>query len=128
MAELLHEDDVDEATDLFTKRLTEILDKVAPIKTIQVRSNYLPWMSDITKANINLRNDLLSKAKKTKDDKHWKEYKKLRNFINNSIKAEKRQWQEHKLKSFGKDSKSIWKNVKKLVRLQISWLPHTANG
>ena len=38
---------------------TEILDKMAPIKTIQVRSNYLPWMSEATKNKIKMRITLL---------------------------------------------------------------------
>ena len=60
---------------MFTSRLTEILDKLAPIKTIQVRSNYLPWMSDTTKTQIKLRNELLNKAKVSNLEKDWKEYR-----------------------------------------------------
>ena len=65
-------EDVDEATEMFTKRLTDVLDILAPIKTIQVRSNYLPWMSDTTKNNIKVRNDLLKKAKESKKDNDYK--------------------------------------------------------
>ena len=56
-------EDVDNACEMFTNRLTEILDKMAPIKTIQVRSNYLPWMSEATKNKIKMRNKKLKIAK-----------------------------------------------------------------
>ena len=114
-------EDVEIAVEMFTKKVTDILDDMCPMKTIQVRTNYLPWMSDETKDRINQRNELLKKAKKSKIDNDWKEYKKLRNSINNSIKTEKKNWQANKLKSFGKDSKSIWKNVK-------NWLGWKSNG
>ena len=77
---------------------------MAPVKIIQVRNNYLPWMSNDTKNNIQLRNELLKKAKATSKDSDWKEYRKLRNFINNSIRMEKKMWQANKLESFGIDS------------------------
>ena len=105
-------EDLDKATDMFTKKLTKVLDE---------RYNYLPWMSEATKNNIKLRNEMLRKSKETQLDKDWKEYKKLRNSINNTIKTEKKLWQENKLISFGKDSKSIWKNVK-------NWLGWKTNG
>ena len=87
---------------IFTTRITEVLDVMAPVKTIQVRTNYLPWMSDLTKEKIKLRNSLLNKAKQSNQDKDWKKYKKLRNSINNTIRGEKKNWQSNKLKTFGK--------------------------
>ena len=114
-------DDVEVAVNIFTNKITEILDVMAPLKTIQVRTNYLPWMSDVTKENIKLRNELHKKAKDTKLETDWKQYRKLRNNINNTIKQEKIDWQAHKLKTFKKDSKSIWKNVK-------NWLGWKSNG
>ena len=41
--------DANAATSLLIGKLTDILDILAPIKTIQVRSNYVPWLSDETK-------------------------------------------------------------------------------
>ena len=77
-------DDVNNAVELFTDEITKLLDEMAPIKTIQVRSNYLPWMSEYTKTQTNLRNSMLKKAKETGNQQDWREYKKLRNSINNS--------------------------------------------
>ena len=35
---------VDSAVNILTTKLTQILDKLAPIKTIQIRTNYSPWL------------------------------------------------------------------------------------
>ena len=64
-------EDVEEAVDKLTKGITEILDIMAPVKIIQVRNNYLPWMSNVTKKNIQLRNELLKKAKVTSKESNW---------------------------------------------------------
>ena len=47
--------------------------------------------------------------------------KKLRNSLNNTLKSEKRTWQENKISDFGSDTSSIWKNVK-------NWLGWTSGG
>ena len=38
-------EDPSKAADILTSKLTAILDQMAPIKTIQVRANYAPWLS-----------------------------------------------------------------------------------
>ena len=55
-------------------------------------------------------------------------YRLLVNSINNSIKLEKTNWQEHKVKSFGKDSKSIWKNLKKWLGWKSAETPSQLMG
>ena len=48
--------DANQAASLLTSKLTTILDAMAPIRTIQVRSNYAPWLSDKTKHLLKERN------------------------------------------------------------------------
>ena len=43
------------ATELLTKKLTDLLDSMAPIRTIQVRSKYAAWLSEQTKALLKQR-------------------------------------------------------------------------
>ena len=47
--------DVDLAVDIFTSKLTDILDKMAPVKKFQVRTKYAAWVSDGTKEKIQAR-------------------------------------------------------------------------
>ena len=44
--------DVDEAVDIFTKKLPNILDKMAPVKKFQVKTKYATWLSDDSKEKI----------------------------------------------------------------------------
>ena len=41
--------DVDQAVDILTSKLTELLDKMAPVKKFQVRTKYAAWVSDSTR-------------------------------------------------------------------------------
>ena len=41
--------DVDKAAESLTQKLTTVLEEVAPVKKIQIRKNYAPWMSKTTK-------------------------------------------------------------------------------
>ena len=42
-------EDVDDAVGLMTNKLTQILDKMAPVKSFQVCNHYAPWISTDTK-------------------------------------------------------------------------------
>ena len=114
-------ENVDTAVEMVTQKLTDILDIMAPVKVIQVRSNYAPWLSDTTKKKIKERNEAQKKASETKLTKDWDKYKKLKNSINNSEKSEKKKWQENKISAFGSDTSSIWKNIK-------TWLGWSTGG
>ena len=47
--EILTCTDVNIAAELLVSKLTDILDEMAPIKTVQTRTNYAPWIADDTK-------------------------------------------------------------------------------
>ena len=49
--------DVDLAVDIFTKKLTDILDKMAPLKRFQIKTKYATWVSDATKDRLLLSLD-----------------------------------------------------------------------
>jgi uncharacterized membrane protein len=105
-------EDVEVAVNMVTEKLTAILDFMAPVKVIQTRANYAPWLSESTKKKIKDRNEAQKKASQTKLKSDWDEYKRQTNLINNILKDEKRSWQENKISDFGSDTSSIWKNVK----------------
>ena len=54
-------DNVDTAVQLFSDKLTEVLDRLAPIKTIQTRTRYVPWLSSETKGLMNYEAPIFSK-------------------------------------------------------------------
>ena len=53
--EVYASEDVDTAVDIFTSRLTDILDKMAPVKKFQMRTKYAAWLSESTKSKIKER-------------------------------------------------------------------------
>ena len=59
-------ENVNEATEMVTRKLTAILDIMAPVNMIQVRSNYAPWLSESTKNKIKERDEAQKKATETK--------------------------------------------------------------
>ena len=115
--------DVEIALEILTQRITQILDLMAPIRTIQVKENYAPWLSKETKAIMAERDRAQEAAAESKNDEDWSTYKRLRNRVNSLLRNEKRNWQRNKFIECEdeKDSKQIWKNIK-------SWLNWTSSG
>ena len=73
--------EVDQSVHIFTKKITEILDKLAPIKKFQMRTKYAAWISDETKAKIKDIDEAQELAAATRSIDDWREYKMKRNLI-----------------------------------------------
>ena len=69
-------EDVNEAVKIFTFTLRKILDDMAPMKTIQIRKNYIPWISEETKRMTVERNELNKIASMSGHENDWANYKK----------------------------------------------------
>ena len=64
----LEEEDVDKAVKIFTDNITSILDRkdMAPVRSIQNRRNYCPWISDDTKDLMRQRDEAVKKNNENK--------------------------------------------------------------
>ena len=80
--------DVDDAVELLSRKLTCILDEMAPMKTFQVRTCYSPWLSKETVRLMKVRDELHKLASETRDRDDWARFKHMRNRINNRLKYE----------------------------------------
>ena len=114
-------EDVESAAQLFTNKLNNVLNRMAPMKKYQVRKKYAPWLSKNTKEKIRLRDYAQKKASETGDVEDWKDYKTLRNSINSTLRKEKECWQKHQIEDCSGDSRSIWQNLK-------NWLGWRSGG
>ena len=114
-------EDVNCAVRMLSEEITNILDKQAPIKVFQVRTNYAPWLSKSTKDLMSKRDAAQKKAGETNQTDDWKLYKTLRNRINNILKTEKKIYQKRKLSDATGDMSKTWKSVK-------SWLGWSTGG
>ena len=65
----------------------------APIKTIQVRAKYVPWLSDTTKEAMQKRNVAQKIAAVSKNIDALREYRNLRNRVTNMIRMDKKNWE-----------------------------------
>ena len=106
-------ENVDIAVDLFTRRLTDILDKMAPVKKFQVRTKYEAWLSDETKERMKERDRAQDTAALSGSQEDWAVYKRLRNDLTKVLHKEKLSWQKGKLDACeeAQDSGKLWKNV-----------------
>ena len=104
--------DPNQAAEMLTKKLTTILDQMAPIKTFQVRVKYAPWMSASTKDLLKVRNKAHETAARTKHPEDWLAYKNLRNTATAKMRQEKKNLEEHKLNDTQHDPGTLWRNVK----------------
>ena len=81
---------------MLSDSLTNILDEMAPIRTIQIREKYAPWLSSNTKEKMAERDRAQQKAAQSRLEADWKSYKSLRNNVNCSLRSEKGNWQRKK--------------------------------
>ena len=63
--EVSKSNDIDETAEVFENSLRFVLDKHAPIKTIKIRKNFSPLLSNNTKDIIQTKKVLLEEAAKT---------------------------------------------------------------
>ena len=116
-------EDVDDAVELFTQKITSILDVMAPMKTFQVRTKYAPWLSEETLQIIKTRDEVHKVAAETKSREAWVNYKKLRNKVTNRLKHEELNWRKARFEACAEISSKTWKNVKQVLNWQSSGSP-----
>ena len=83
-----------QAAELLTSSLSVILDQMAPIRTIQVRKKYVPWLSSTTKELIKQRDEAQAKAGESKCLEDWRAYKNFRNITTARVRTEKKIWEK----------------------------------
>ena len=113
--------DPNRAAEILTNKITGILDQMAPLRTVQVRKNYAPWLSDPTKELINNRKAAQKIASETRHPDDYRYYKSLRNQVISRMRQEKKAWVKQKLSSTRNDPSRLWKNIK-------SWLAWNKSG
>ena len=115
--------DVNNAVRLLSDKITFILDTMAPIRTIQIRKKFAPWLSQVTLNMMKERDQLQKIAAQSQSSEDWKKFKSLRNKVNNRLRSEERDWQRVKLDECGTSTKKVWKNVKGILNWQTSGSP-----
>ena len=70
---------------------------MTPVKTIQTRSNYAPWLSEETKNLQVERNAAQEKAAESDTPENWRLFRSLRNQVTARSRSDKTNWEKKKL-------------------------------
>ena len=111
------------AANLLTQGLTKILDTMAPIKTIQTRTNYAPHMGEETKILQGKRNIAQEQAVGSGSNEDWRSYRSLRNQTTASLRRDLVEYRKKKLSSQSNSPGDIWSSVKQILNWENSGPP-----
>ena len=99
--------DVDKATEIFTNQFSSILDQHAPLRVIQNRSNYLPYLSETIKNTMAQRDKWKEKAAKSG--------KLFRNEVTYQLRNAEKTYYHQKFDDKDATSGDIWKSAYTLL-------------
>ena len=127
-------DDLDVATELFTRKIRYVLNVHAPWIIFQQRKHFCPWLTEETKQLMNQRDQLKQRAKdlamrdqgnvaSEEQQLAWAEYKKLRNKINNTKKTEENRFKSKKISSDLDSPSKIWATAKSFMGWKFTGTP-----
>ena len=113
--ELYKMEDLNLANDFFSTKIATILEKMAPMKKIQIRNKITPWVTSATKNLMGERDKTRNRATVTNSPEDWTEYRSIRNKCSAEVKKDKNKFFRNQFENFESenDLKSIYTQVKK---------------
>ena len=99
----------DEAFDAFEKAYSEVLDPHAPIKVIQNRKDYVPYISSHLEKMMAERNTLKEEAAISGHLEDFNKYKKKRNEVSSLLKNAEKEHYGNKFNDENLTTKTTWK-------------------
>ena len=106
--------DINEAYSDFTGKVASVIDEIAPIKEVRVKSNSQDWFDAEINEEIERRDKLLAKFKKSRSHSDNENYNKSRNKVQRMIKHKKKNFVIGKLNDNIGKPKELWKSLKSL--------------
>ena len=73
--------DAEKAAELLTVKLNTILDEMAPVRKIQIRSKYAAWVTAECREDMDKRDAAQKKAIVSGLNGDWENYRKIRNKV-----------------------------------------------
>ena len=104
-------DNPDDAFTAFEKAYCEVLDRHAPIKVIQNRKDYVPYISPQLEKLMAERNRLKENAAITGRLDDYNEYKKKRNEVSSLLKNSEKEHYGNKFENANVETKTVWKTA-----------------
>lgn len=94
----------------FNECILGIFDIFAPLKTSIFRKPKAPWLTDVIRFMITLRDAAHKRFKKSRQPEHFNYYKTLRNLVTFSIRNEKKAYLNHRFTQ--NNTKTLWQDLK----------------
>lgn len=91
------------------------VDKHAPLHNKRVRLCKSPWITSQLRKRLHARDILKLKSTRSGDADNWRNFKKLRNMVNNEIKRAKEFYYKQALNEHQGDPRNTWQIVNELM-------------
>ena len=111
---------VNDACSRFKCILQQSIDKNAPLITKKIKGRLCPWMSSDVKSEMNLRDQLLRKARRTNREIDWSSYKRQRDKVNSQVNKCNRNYYKDLLQDKASSPDKFWSAIKKLYPTKIT--------
>ena len=99
--------------------LQRCIDKHAPLISKKVKGRLCPWLTPDVKKEMNLRDGLLRKARRTSQEIDWSAYKRQRNRVSGLVKKCKSNYNRDLLKDCAVSPDKFWAAIKKLYPTKL---------
>ena len=105
---------VTDSLQTFNEILTDHFNRYAPFVTKRANTNICPWLTQELKNEMNYRDVLQRKFRKSKTTANHDTYKCQRNKVNNLIKRAKQTYNKNTLRENINNPTSFWKSLKRI--------------
>ena len=110
---------VNEAWASFRDILQRCIDKHAPLISKKVKGRRCPWLTPDVQKEMNLRDGLLRKARRTNQENDWSSYKRQRNRVSGLVKKCKSRYNRDLFKDCTDSPDKFWAAIKKLYPTKL---------
>ena len=121
--EVFESGDIDEASEIFAEAFNEVLEKHAPLRVIQNRKHYVPYITEQIREAMGRRDKLKKKAAETGGEADYNEYKVERNKVTKMLRSAKQNYYDEKFSAETASSAEIWKAAYSLLGNTRSGFP-----
>ena len=105
---------INSALEKFNSILNRNIDKHAPVIKKRVKGRLCPWLTKDLKKELNHRDKLLRRARISKSDLDWSNYKHQRNRVNNLVRKNKAKYNKELLRENANSTEKFWSALKKV--------------
>lgn len=114
-------EDSDDKFFIFIKLINDVLNEIAPIRSIRVKKNHLPWVDSEMKKLFIIRDKIYS-TDQLYDKSHsiWFEFKIIRNRCKSMLRQKMKNYYINKTSSKMGDSKKFWNFYKSVIKTKKS--------